>query len=155
MADDLFDGEESANSSTNSKANSGEEVLPNDQPPLGGDQSIGIEAWLKDLTYREVHAFVAGFAPVLVGLLLIVAAPALAGEVLVAGVGLTLAALGERKLRNRALRYIVKEPHYLLGGQALAVLVGVIVLGTIQVLGFSITGIEATLRAIARSVVGL
>lgn len=143
MTGDLFDGEESANSTGSA------EVVPNEQPPLGRGDMIGLTAWLKDLTYDEVHAFTAGFGPVLFGLLLIATDPTLAGQVLVGGFGLTMAALGERKVRNRALRYVVREPHYLLGGQALAGIVGVLLLGTLRFLGFGVGGMTDVLRVIA------
>jgi len=103
------------------------------QKPLGPTSKVRPGEFLKDLSYREVHAFVLGFGPVLVGLLLAAFSQDLALTFLTGSALLFMAAIGERKLPTRFLRYVVKEPHYLVGGQATAGMVGSVLLALVVV----------------------
>lgn len=88
---------------------------------LKGTNSIGLRAWFNDLNYDEVHAFTVGFVVwALYGFT--------TSEILMtAGIGLVLASIGQAKLENKTLRYILREPHYLQGGAVIGLLVGLVV----------------------------
>jgi len=93
--------------------------------PLQGSDPIGLKPWLDDLTYDEVHAFTVGFAPMFTGLLLLPFVPSVAVVLLGLSAVLTSAAIIEKHRPTRTLRYIVREVHYYLGGQALAAFFGI------------------------------
>ena len=133
----LFTGTEDAETATD-----GGEVMPNDQAPLSGSDPIGLRAWLRDLTYDEVHAFTVGFCPMFTGLLLLPFAPAIGTALLGLGTLLTSAAIVQKHKPTRTLRYIVREVHYYLGGQALAVFLGVGWVGLVSVLS-ALAGVVA------------
>lgn len=124
---DLFTGTDDARSGD-------EEVLPNDQPPLAGADTIGLVAWAKDLTYDEVHAIGLGFAPMLTGLLLLPFAPRFAAAMIGLSTVLTSAAIIDSHKPSRPLRYIVREPHYFLVSQLSSVVLGVMYLGLVALL---------------------
>jgi hypothetical protein len=111
------------------------------QEPLSRDDSMtpqsgGFEAmlqgmireWWQNLTYREWHAFVVGFLPWF--LFLVIGHPLL----LAGGIGVLLACLGYHRLPNRALRFIVREPWYCLAGAGLGWMLGAITLAWTQLL---------------------
>jgi len=127
---DLFTGTEDAGTATD-----GGEVVGNDQPPLAGSDAIGLRAWFKDLTYDEVHAFTAGFAPMFTGLLLLPFVPSVAVVLLGLAAVLTSAAIVEKHRPTRTLRYVVREVHYYLGGQGLAAVLGVGWVGLVALVG--------------------
>jgi len=119
---ELFAGTESATTDTSPG-----------QKPVGPTSKVDPREFLADLSYREVHAFVLGFGPVLVGLLLAAFSHDLALPFLTGSALLFMAAIGERKVPTRFLRYVVKEPHYLVGGQAVAGTVGSLLLAMVVV----------------------
>lgn len=88
---------------------------------LKGTDSISLRKWVADLNYDEVHAFTIGFVVwALYGFT--------TSEILMtAGIGLILASVGQAKLKNKTLRYILREPHYLQGGAVIGLLVGLAV----------------------------
>lgn len=132
--DDLFTGEEGARADGGT-AHGGGEVVGNDQPPLAGSDGVGLKAWLRDLTYDEVHAFVLGVAPMLLGLVLLPFVPLVGTIFLGLAALLTAAAITNYHLPNRALGYIVREVHYYLGGQALAAVLGIGFVGVVYTVG--------------------
>ncbi|AAY24932.1 ORF 6 [Haloarcula hispanica virus SH1] len=93
--------------------------------PLQGSDPVGLKPWLADLTYDEVHAFTVGFAPMFTGLLLLPFVPTVAVVLLGLSAVLTSAAIIEKHRPTRTLRYVVREVHYYLGGQAVAAFLGV------------------------------
>lgn len=113
----------------------GREPLAGDDPVLPGSGSLDgsglpgfLKRWLRDLTYDEVHALVVGFCPLYMGFLLLSldAAPAVARGCMTLALALAAAAVGYGRLRTSSLGYIVREPHYLLGAQAIAGIVGAV-----------------------------
>jgi len=128
-SDELFTGTDDA------ATDGGQEVLPNDQEPLAGSDTIGLRAWLYDLTYDEVHAFTVGFAPMFTGLLLLPFAPSVGVVLLGLAAVLTSAAIVEKHKPTKTLRYVVREVHYYLGGQTLAAVLGVGWLGLVSLAG--------------------
>lgn len=127
MADDLFTGVEDteARASTSGDA----PVAPGPAESLGGMAKGMLREWWSHLTYHEVHAFIIGFTPWF--LFLVTGHPAL----LAVGVGVTLAAFGLRKVENKALRVIVREPWYCLGGEATGWLAGSFLLAMARLVG--------------------
>ena len=100
-------------------------------PPSGSRSAMlrgAFLEWWRGLTYRECHAFIVGFVPWL--LFLVTGHPAL----LAAAVGVVLACLGYRRLPNRVLRAIVREPWYCLADGVLGWLAGAIVLAWTRLL---------------------
>ncbi|AGC65530.1 hypothetical protein K745_gp05 [Haloarcula hispanica virus PH1] len=102
--------------------------------PLQGSDPVGLKPWLDDLTYDEVHAFTVGFAPMWTGLLLLPFMPRAATSLLALAALLTSAAVVEKHRPTKALRYIVREVHYYLGGQAIAATLGIGWVGLVGVL---------------------
>lgn len=88
---------------------------------LKGSDSISIRAWLADLTYDEVHAFTVGFVPW--ALYAVVESDALLG----AGIAVIMMALGHKAIETKTLRYLVREPHYALGGAVIGLALGLAV----------------------------
>lgn len=93
-------------------------------PPSEGNPSLfemaqmGAVAFIQHLTYMEVHAFAAGVTLTLLALLL-------GGGEMVGLVFLAVAvALGVRRPREGLLREIRAEPHYLLTGVLVGLLLG-------------------------------
>lgn len=127
MADDLFTGVE--DSETRTSTTGDDPVAPGPAESLGGMANSMLKEWWSHLTYHEVHAFIIGFTPWF--LFLVTGHPAL----LAVGVGVTLAAFGLRKVENRALRVVVREPWYCLGGSTLGWMVGASALATARLVG--------------------
>jgi hypothetical protein len=113
----------------------GQDVFENDQPPLVGSDGVALMDFIHDLTYREVHAFTVGFVPLFLGLFLMPFTPAISTAFLGLAVLLTSAAIVDRHRPSKPLRYIVKEPHYYLGGELLAALFGVLWVGLVGIFG--------------------
>lgn len=109
----------------------GGRVLPNDQPPLDGADTIGLMAFVRDLTYDEVHAFVVGFSPMFTGLLLLPFVPEIAVVMLGLSAFLASAAVVEKHKPTKPLRYIIREVHYYLGGQVSAGILGIVWVGIV------------------------
>lgn len=124
---DLFTGQDDAQSTG--------EVVDNSQPPLDRGDSVGIQAWLSDLTYDEVHAFTVGFAPMYVGLALLTFTPWIGTGLLGVSFALTVTATTEKHAPTKTLGYIIREVHYFLGGQTVAALLGTLTAGLLAVLG--------------------
>ena len=108
----------------------GGEVVENDQPPLAGSMPVSVTAWMKDLTYREVHAFTFGFVPWFLG---VVSSSSL---LVAAGVGVVLVATYGQSTRRFASvpKYVLKEPHYAQGGAFIAYVLASLALGLMSVL---------------------
>lgn len=143
---DLFDGEEALEL----------DGLPEDPRDVTEDHHVvgsgvgitspdemavdALERTISHLTYRELHAFGAGFIPLFVGLVL-------GFDALVAlAIPLTVAALGCVRctpiVGGRVAQWAIKQPHYLLLGQLIGLLLGGTAVAIIRVVGF-IAGVVA------------
>lgn len=116
-----------------------------ERSPLAEGDSVDPAAWAADLTYAEVHSFTIGFGGVLLAttltLLAVLLAPLLTPVAVATWFalgGLALVALGVRKLKTRTLRYIPKEPHYYLGGAAIALLLSIF--AAVPIYGLAVVG---------------
>ena len=140
MSDDLFTGTDDAAKSDGPTTDGGE-IVDNDQPPLTGGMPIDVEAWLKDFTYREAHSATVGFAPMYVGLVLLLLVPTAGTALVVASAALTTAVLLRPSAVHSQLRYVVKEPHYYVGSTALAALAGIVTIGAVVILATILSAI--------------
>jgi len=130
---DLFDDVERAE--TEDETLSGDDrIQPDGDMPF--DVRGILSQWATGVTYDESHSFVIGFAPIFTALILIgIPGPPvwiangllllglIAGGVAVLGIG-----TGSGKLS----RYVRLEPHYLIGGQAIAAAVGALCMALIR-----------------------
>lgn len=100
-------------------------VVDSDQPPLPGGATVGLMPFVKDLTYREVHAYTFGFVP---WFLAIVTGNA---ALVAASVGVVIVAILGRKTKRfaRVPKYVLKEPHYTLCGALSAYISASLALG--------------------------
>jgi hypothetical protein len=127
----LFDGVGSTNGTD---VDAEDPVAP--ENPL--DPKVVAQNWLSHLSWREVHAFVIGFAPILLALVAIGTryTPHWVGDVLVVSslalTGATLAGL--RLVPGEVGKVQIREPHYLLFGQVVATLLGATLLLILRVL---------------------
>jgi len=128
------DGETALFTGTEGPSRAGDDSAP-ERPPLQGGDPIGLQAWLRDLTYDEVHAFTVGFGPMFTALLLLPFVPRVATTLLGLSALLASAAIVEKHKPTKALRYIVREVHYFIGGQTLAAVLGIGWVGLVSALG--------------------
>lgn len=133
MTGDLFDGVEGASSPT--------PETPPPEPSAGIGTKEIVRDYVDSLTLDEIHAFVLGFAPIYVGLLLLaLPVPAVLPNVMLTiglGIGL-LATIGAGLLPggrvvNRALGYVRVNPHYAIGGQAAGAMAGSLCMALLKV----------------------
>lgn len=129
MSDELWDGVESVDDAgAKGGLSEGDTMMPGAEIDV---QAILLR-WLRDLTYREVHAIVVGFAPFYLGMVLLALdVPAfLPNSLLTLGVliGATSSILAPAARASgyvgTAILWMLKEPQYVLGGQVAALLTG-------------------------------
>lgn len=112
------------------------------QVPVLDDLLVAlIGSTIRGLTYREIHAFVLGAVPWI--LALVTGHPVL----LAAAVGITVASLGLGRAGSdgrlgRAVRTVVREPWYCLGGALSGWVAGSMILALARVLG-ALVGVVA------------
>lgn len=123
-----------------------------DDRPLGANDHVDLREWWKDLTYKEVHAFVVGFAPPFVALVLTALGyTGMAGTLWTLTLLVFGVAYGTKKLAgtlNRTMRYIVPEPHYAAGGAVLGILTGTPLMGLISLMATPAGGAVVSVGAI-------
>jgi hypothetical protein len=126
---DLFAGVEGGPPANCGQRDESENVLPDG----GGldaalDPRAALRHWANSLTYREVHAFIWGFAPWFLAL-------ATGEPLLVTGaLAVVLVSLGLLKFPNRkAPNGLLCETHYALGGAVLGFLLGGVLLGVLKI----------------------
>ena len=117
------DGETPLFAGIEDSTDQGDEPTATKQPPAPSPDPLDmatqmVKGWLRGLTHREIHALFLGFAP---WYLAIVTGEA---ALLALAVGVVGAALTERKRPTKALRAIVGEPWYCLGGATAGWLLG-------------------------------
>jgi len=112
---DLFDGTESAAPVEDGEANDGKPFDPAGQPMTL--PAIARE-FVAGITYDEIHALIAGFAPWY--LFVVTGHPTM----LALATFVTASAVGLRWKPTRPLRYILREPHWCLGGGVLGWILG-------------------------------
>ncbi|MFC4246486.1 hypothetical protein ACFOZ7_05675 [Natribaculum luteum] len=139
MSNDLFDGTETSIHDP-SDVSEDDRVLSSDV--VDGDlikpEQMAIDAikrTLTHLTYRELHAFGAGFVPLFLGLVL-------GFNALIAlSVPLAIVAVGCVRctpiVGGRVAKWTIKQPQYLFLGQFVATFTGGLVVAIIRVVGFT------------------
>lgn len=128
---DLFDDVEQA---SDDSLTGSDTIYPGESSAFDVEEII--TQWASDLTYDEVHSFIVGFAPMFSALILL-GLPSVPSSIpntlltlaLVAG---GIAILGIRTNSKKLSKYVRLEPHYLIGGQAIAAGVGVLCLAVIR-----------------------
>ena len=124
MTDQLFTGTDDADADAEQ-----EKAEPVHTTGHGPSTPVSLSAVLGNVTYAETHAFTVGFAPMFLGLFLLAIAPKVGVTFLALAAAVASMAITGKHVENRALSYIIREPHYAMGGGVLGLLWGLLLLG--------------------------